>query len=159
MSLDIFLLVDGVEGEARDRAHANEIEVLSFGWGASNPGSDSTGGGGGAGRPQFQALSVMKRVDKASPKLFLSCITGKHIKQCVLTARRKSGSIDFLSVKLTGCVIASITESGSHDAGLAQETVAMNFGRIVFDYRPQKADGTADSPVVAGWDLEMGRPV
>jgi type VI secretion system secreted protein Hcp len=101
----------------------------------------------------------MKRVDKASPKLFLSCITGKHIKQCVLTARRKSGSFDFVSVKLTDCLVAAITESGSHDAGVAQETVAIGFGRIVFEYRPQKADGTADAPVVAGWDLELDKPV
>jgi type VI secretion system secreted protein Hcp len=101
----------------------------------------------------------MKRVDKASPKLFLSCITGKHIKQCVLTARRKSGSFDFVSVKLTDCLVAAITESGSHDAGVAQETVAIGFSSIVFEYRPQKADGTADAPVVAGRELELGKPV
>jgi type VI protein secretion system component Hcp len=30
MSLDIFLKVDGIAGESRDRAHADEIDVLSF---------------------------------------------------------------------------------------------------------------------------------
>jgi len=132
MSLDIFLKVDGVPGESHDRAHADEIDVVSFTWGASNAGGSSTGGGGGAGKVQTDALDIVKRIDKASPKLFLSCASGQHIKQCILAARGTGASSDFMSVKLFDCVIASLIDSGSHDAGTAQETVGIGFAKIVF---------------------------
>ena len=64
-----------------------------------------------------------------------------------------------MSVKLSDCLIAAFTDTGSHDAGTAQETVAIGFAKIVFEYRPQKADGTLDAPVVAGWDVKMNKPV
>ena len=115
--------------------------------------------GGGAGKVQIGALDIVKRIDKASPKLFLSCASGQHIKQCILAARGTGASFDFMLVKLKDCVIASFTDSGSHDAGTAQETVGIGFAKIVFEYRPQKPDGTPDTPVVAGWDLKLNKPV
>jgi type VI protein secretion system component Hcp len=54
---------------------------------------------------------------------------------------------------------AAFTDGGSHDAGTAQETVGIGFAEIVFEYRPQKPNGTPDTPVVAGWDLKLSRPV
>ena len=35
MPSDVFLKVDGVEGESSDSKHKNEIEVLSFSWGVT----------------------------------------------------------------------------------------------------------------------------
>ena len=86
MSLDIFLKVDGIQGEARDRTHANEIDVLSFTWGASNPGSGSSGGGG-AGKVQFQTLNVVKRIDKASPAEALPGLRQRTTHQAVRPQR------------------------------------------------------------------------
>ena len=33
------------------------------------------------------------------------------------------------------------------------------FSKIEISYRPQKPDGTLDSPIKAGWDLQANIPV
>ena len=47
--VDYFLKIDGIEGEAPDAKHKNEIHLDSFHWGESNSASMATGCRGGAG--------------------------------------------------------------------------------------------------------------
>jgi len=49
MATDTFLKLGDVKGESTDDKHRDEIEVLAFSWGMSQPGSMS-GGGGSAGK-------------------------------------------------------------------------------------------------------------
>jgi hypothetical protein len=35
----------------------------------------------------------------------------------------------------------------------------MWYSTIQMEYRPQKADGSLDSPVRAGWDLKKNKPL
>src|SRR5512141_296981 len=72
MAFDAFLKIDGVPGESSDDKHKDWIEVLSYSWGVSQPssGSASTAGGATAERANFSDFSVVKALDKASPKLF-----------------------------------------------------------------------------------------
>lgn len=160
MSLDIFLRVQGIEGEATDAAHPQEIAALSFAWGAANAAAGPGGGGagGGAGKVQFRDLSVVKPVDKASPKLMLACATGRHIQQCVLTVRRgTTGS--FMLVTLGDCRIGSIAGTGSQEAGTVLETITIGFATIVFEERSQRPDGSFDTPVTAGWNTKTNAPI
>ena len=75
MAVDMFLKIEGeeVKGGAKDHTHKGEIDVLAWSWGASNSGSFHTGGGGGAGKANFQDLSVTKYIDRASTALMLAC--------------------------------------------------------------------------------------
>ncbi len=45
MASDMFLKIDGIPGESTDKAHANEIEVLSFSWGIQQQRSGSASSG------------------------------------------------------------------------------------------------------------------
>ena len=79
MPTDIFMKINGIQGESRDKHHKDEIEVLSWSWGLSNQATaPSAGGGAGAGKVKFQDISFTHLVDKASPNLMLSCASGKH---------------------------------------------------------------------------------
>ncbi|EKP4478785.1 type VI secretion system tube protein Hcp, partial [Cronobacter dublinensis] len=69
MAIDMFLKVEGVTGESKDANHSNWIDVLSFNWGAAQPGNMSVGGGGGAGKVNFQDLAVQAIVDKGTPAI------------------------------------------------------------------------------------------
>src|SRR5918995_4005319 len=101
MAVDYFLKIDGIEGESADKAHAKEIELLSFSWGLSQAGAGAHGGGGGAGKAAFQDFVFVARVSKASPKLFLTCASGQHVKSVVLSCRRSGGAqLEFLKIKL-----------------------------------------------------------
>jgi len=54
---DMFLKIDGIEGESTDSKHKNEIELQSFSWGATQPGSAGHGGGAGVGKVQVHDFS------------------------------------------------------------------------------------------------------
>ena len=55
MAVDMFLDLKGeIKGEAQDSSHKGEIDVLAWSWGMSQSGSFHTGGGGGAGKANFQ---------------------------------------------------------------------------------------------------------
>ena len=76
MASDIFAKIGDIKGESLDDKHKDEIEVLSFSWGVTNTGVIAAGGGGGAGKATFQDLSIVHKIDKASPLLMQACATG-----------------------------------------------------------------------------------
>ncbi len=79
MNNDLFLRIDGVTGESADANHKGWINIDSFGWGASQAGNMSAGGGGGTGKVQFRDLDVQTRIDKATPAIMTFIASGKHI--------------------------------------------------------------------------------
>ena len=162
MAVDIFIKIDGIPGESTDRGHPHEIEVLSYSWGESNTGAHAFGGGGGAGKVSMQDLHFTAHVSKASPTLMLYCASGKHIPKAVLTVRKggsEGGGFDFLTITLTNALISSFQESGAGGGDLPQESLSMAFQSIQVQYKPQKADGSADVPVRFGWDLGRNRAI
>src|ERR1022692_4063267 len=79
-AVDYFLKIDGIEGEAQDKTHKNEIQLQSWSWGETNTGSMGAGGGGGSGKVAMQDFHFVMHVNKATPKLVLACPTGEQIK-------------------------------------------------------------------------------
>jgi type VI secretion system secreted protein Hcp len=156
-AVDYFLKIDGIPGESRDSQHKGEIELESFSWGATSSGACE--GGGGAGMVQIQDFHFVKRLDKASPKLFLACAAGQHVKTAVVTGRHAGRqSQDFLVYRLSGVQVSSYQIGAlSHAAGEPSDQISLNFGRVEIEYRPQKPDGTLDSPITVGWDVEAGK--
>jgi type VI secretion system secreted protein Hcp len=158
-AVDYFLKIEGIPGESTDSQHKGEIELESFSWGATNSGALGGGGGGGAGKVQIQDFHFVKRLDKASPKLFLAVSTGQHLKSAVVTGRHagRQGQ-DFLVYRLSDVQVSSYQIGAlSHAAGEPSDQISLNFGRVEIEYRPQKPDGTLDSPITVGWDVEGGK--
>lgn len=150
---DIFLKIDGIDGESKDEKHKNEIEVLSFSFGASQPGSSGFGGGGGVGKVQVHDFQFSKYYDKSSPKLFEACATGKHDAKLTLTCRKAGGTQqEYLKVVLSEALIASVQDSGSGGDSLPTESVTVNFSKIEIEYKPQDEKGNLGGVVKAGWD-------
>src|SRR5215218_10010688 len=119
MAFDAFLKIESIPGETQDVAHKDEIEVLSYSWGVTQTGTFSGGGGGGAGKASFQDFHFVSRLQKSSPKLFLACASGQHIKEAVLSVRQAASSgktDDFLKVTLTDVLVSSFQQGGSPDA-------------------------------------------
>lgn len=157
MAIDIFAKIGDIKGESLDSKHKDEIEVLSFSWGVSNPASHGTGGGGGAGKATFQDLSIVHKIDKATPLLFNACATGQHLKEATITHRKAGkGQQEFLIVKLNDVLITSVAHAGD-TSGPASETVSLTFAKVDFEYRPQKADGTLDAGIHFKFDLKANK--
>lgn len=149
-----FLKLDGIVGESTDAKHPGEIELLSFSWGETEAAAPVGAGGGGAGKVQIEDLHVVMKESKASPLLFLACASGQHLKQAVLTGRTPGKApLEFLVIKLTD-VMVSAYHTGGGTAAFPDDQVSLNFAKIEFSFTAQKADGSPDVPVKAGWDVK-----
>jgi type VI secretion system secreted protein Hcp len=159
--VDYFLKVDGVDGESTDDKHKGEIEIESWSFGGTNAGSFSSGGGGGSGKVVLGDFNFVKKVDKASPKLFLSCCNGEHLKTATLVCRKAGkDQQEFLTV-----VLSPILISGFHTAGSAAsdiipvDQVSINYGKLEFKYKEQKPDGSLGGEAISGWDVTANKKV
>jgi type VI secretion system secreted protein Hcp len=160
---DYFLKIDGIPGESVDKAHKDEIQLESFSWGETLPNlgpGAHTGGGVAAGKVQMADFHFVTRINKASPKLFLACASGQHIKQAVLSVRRAGKQLqDFLVIKMTDVLVSSYQSGGSAGStDVPFDQIAFNFGAIHVDYHPQNPNGSLGAAVSAGWDVVRNAP-
>jgi type VI secretion system secreted protein Hcp len=152
MAEDIFLVLDGVDGESKDKTYTDKIDINSFSWGLTNSASGHLGSGSGTAIANVNDLSVTKYADKSTNKLIFYCYNGKHIPKAKLIVRRAGGDdkIEYLTYDMTEVFITGFSQSdGSGGSQLAQESVGLNFSKINITYKLQQATGSGgDSPHV-----------
>lgn len=150
---DMFLKLDGIDGESQDSKHKNEIQLQGFSFGAVQPGSASLSGGAGVGKVQIHDLSISKFVDKASVKLFQYCCNGKHVATATITSRKAGGTQqEYLKVYLKEVLITNVQFTGSESHALPMESISLTFSSIKMEYHPQDEKGQAGGAIIGGWD-------
>ena len=161
MAVDYFLKIDGIDGESPDSKHAGDIDLESFSWGATQTGAHSFGGGGGAGTVSMQDFHFVMKNNKASPKLFLACAEGEHIKKAVLVCRKAGKEQqEFLKVTMSDLLVSSFQTGGSaHGDEVPVDQVSLNFSKIEWEYKEQKSDGTLGGTTKTGYDLKAMKKV
>ena len=154
MAVDMFLKLDGIQGEAQDAKHKNEIDILSFSWGAANQAYGHVGGGSGIGKVNVADLSITKYVDKSSPSLFLNCCNGNHVANAVFVIR-KSGKdpLEYYTVKMAEVFISSIQWADAGSSERLIESVTLNFSKVNIEYKEQNPDGKAGPSSKVGWNI------
>ncbi len=156
MAIDHFLKLDGIEGEATQRDHRGEIEVLSWSWGMSSELPAGGGSGSGSGRAKAQSLLVVHPYDKASPPLLRLAASGRHLATAVLSGRRSgAGARDFLTITLKQVTVASL-QMADNGGGLVEQ-VALEFAEVAFDYTPQTPRGGVGAPVRVAWNVRTSQ--
>jgi type VI secretion system secreted protein Hcp len=155
---DAFIKIGDIKGESLDSKHKDEIEILSFHWGATQTGTSSYGSGAGAGRANVQDFSFVHKIDKASPLLFQKLVLGEHINEAKFVARKAGGEqLEYLKLKFTDVIVSSVRPGGSAQAAdeIPLEEVSLNFGKVEVEYQPQGKDGKAQGgPILASWNLK-----
>jgi len=158
MAVDIFLKINGVDGDSADDKHKKDIDILAFSWGLSNSGSAQVGGGAGAGKVNVQDLSVTKWVDSATPKLVLACCNGTHYDDATLVVRKAGGTpVEYIKLKLQEVLVTSVSTGGSGGEDRLTENITLNFAKFNLDYTPQDAKGAAGTAIPAGWDVAANK--
>jgi type VI secretion system secreted protein Hcp len=157
MATDIFAKIGDIKGDSTDNKHKDEVEVLSYSWGVTNTGTIGSGGGGGAGRATFQDLSIVHKIDRASPQLLQACATGQHLKEATITFRKAGkGQQDFLIIKMNDVIITGVAQSApSSEAG--SETVSLEFAKVDWEFKPQKPDGSLDAGIHFKFDIKANK--
>ena len=146
MAAEIFAKIGDIKGESADAVHKDEIEVTSFSWSAARPSAPGGAGGGATGKPVFQDISFVHRIDKATPKLLEALATNRRFPDATIT-HRKTGAAqqDYLTIKLSDVTIAGVSLGDTGGGGT--ETVMLAFGKVDLEYKPQKPDGSLDAGI------------
>ncbi|PLY14636.1 MAG: type VI secretion system tube protein Hcp [Sedimenticola sp.] len=161
MAVDMFLKIDGVDGESTDSAHDKWIEILSYSHGLSQPvsGASRTGGRTG-GRADFMDFIVTKTIDNATPDLNIYCAKGKHIPKiecelCLATGDKHT----FMKYTLEDCIVTSVVPGGSSSESEVKpvETASFAYGKIKWEYTTIDHTGSPGSTTDRTWNLETNK--
>lgn len=84
----VFLKLDGINGESQDNGHKGSIDIKSFSFGSEAP-VVSSGSGAGAGKVTVSTFQIVSKLDKSTPTLERDLAIGKVI---------PSGEVDIVHV-------------------------------------------------------------
>ena len=163
MAFDTYVELTDIPGEATAKGFEGKIEIYSFSWGASAPVTIGPGTTGmSASRVSISSFNVMKKTDKASPRLFKAACLGEHITQMKVSMRKQTGTggqDSFLIYTFDEVMVESVQWSGSSGGDdTPTESVSFAFGKVTVEYKEQGKDGklTAGTPIV--WDARTVSP-
>jgi type VI secretion system secreted protein Hcp len=156
-AVDCFAKVEGLSGESTDDKHKDWIDVLSWSWGVSQSGTMATASGTGrlAERADLSEFSIIKTVDRTSPKLALYCSNGNYIEKVTIElCHTEDGQQKFMEYKLEDVIIASVKPSGSRGEAMPLEEVSFSYGKITWTYTEMDPlTGKPKGEISAYWDL------
>ena len=154
---NVFLKIDGIDGESTSAQGKGMIELLSFNHGVAMPltaGPSNTSRA--SGRCVHQDITVTKYFDLASPTLHLKCCGGEDIKSMkihVWKADAAAKPLEYITYTLESCIITSVSVSGGHDQPV--ETLSINYKKITWDYAQQLQEqpGGGKGKSSAAWSV------
>lgn len=154
MAVDMFLKLGEIKGEARDKAHKDEIDVLAWSWGMSQSGTTHVGGGSGSGKASFQDISITKYVDAATKDLISHLSKGTHIPEGTLVVRKAGDTpLEYITITMSDVIITSLSTGGSGGEDRLTENVTLNFAKYKFSYVKQEASGAGAPPADFTFDI------
>lgn len=159
MAVDMFIKIKGIDGEAQDRVHEGEIDILAWSWGLSQSGTTHVGGGSGAGKANFQDISITKWVDKSSTKLMMAAAKGTHIPEATLVVRKAGDKpMEYITIQMKDILVTSVSTGGSGGEDRLTENVSLNFAEVGVRYIEQKPDGSEGDKPEFLWDIPGNSP-
>jgi type VI secretion system secreted protein Hcp len=148
MPADVYLLIDGVNGESQAQGMTNNIELDSWSFGISAP-ADIGGKGLSAGKPSLSDFSCSFALDSASYQVVKDLVQGTHISTTTFTARKTGGGgtpYNYLIVIMSNCFITGFSTGGSGSVPAASVSIA--YQKIEYQYYTQ--DSSSGSTTLAG---------
>ncbi|MDR0551543.1 MAG: type VI secretion system tube protein Hcp [Spirochaetaceae bacterium] len=154
-----FLKIDGIEGQASDAKHEKWLDLLSFSHG-SLQNINVQASSDVQGRGQYIPFTFTHAVDKATPKLQLSCMKGEVIKSAKFEYCRVLGGaqtpvyeLTLNSVRVAKAEIKTVNPN-PEDAASQQpvEEVQLVAAEITVKVTPIKPDGTKDGAIETKWN-------
>lgn len=154
-ALDMFLVIDGIEGESTDRQFPGAIEVLAWSWGLANSASAQ---GTRVGKTTVQDLSFTQYFDKSTPQLIMSNFTGTLIPKATLVVR-KAGErpLIYLTIAMEDVLVTSDSTGGSGGENLLVNNVTLNFRRVCVTYTGQNETGGQGDSHEACWNVATNK--
>jgi type VI secretion system secreted protein Hcp len=158
--MPIYMKYDGIDGEITASGHEKWIEISSFQWGVGRGISTPTGSGGDRNTtaPTISEVTVTKPFDGSSVGLFQEVLTPGDAKKALLDFVRtdKDKLAVFLSLELDDVMISGYHVSSGGD-GQPQESLSLNFTKIIVTETGTDESGGAGQPTKVGYDLALAK--
>ncbi len=108
------------------------MDVLKFQQGIVSPRDAASGQA--TGKRQYNPITIVKRVDASTPRLFQACATNEILPAVQFVLRPPGASADQLKVTLTDAACADLTDSTSEGGTLELETIHFTFRKIEVEH-------------------------
>jgi len=156
-AVNVVLQIDEVPGSSTLEGYRGAIDVLSFSWGASNPGA-SRGSGAGASRPEFSEINFMKLMDSASPALLQALTTGRVFAKATVTLLVPTGGsmIASSTIELRGVSVTSQQLSGSSET--PTESISLRFDQVKWEVCSSDDTGAPAGCQTVTWNVAKNTP-
>lgn len=153
---EMFLWIDGIQGESTDIERKNWIELQTWNWNTNNPIRWDLNQGGQSTKAKIDNIQVTKICDQASVTLHRYCLTGKHFKTATIVCRKNDGEkkLNYLTVDMTDVMISHVKWDGSGDAQTLTETVDISFADFTLKYTPQRDSGNPDGEMHFRYNIQ-----
>jgi type VI secretion system secreted protein Hcp len=146
-SADTFLFLENVPGETADEKHKDWIDILSYTQTFRNSGSTT---GGAAGKVTCGDITILKGIDKSSPKLLEAVVKGDFVKQGKMdftSVGGKEGNRTYYFVTMEELQVIAVEQTDQPDDARIVERVTLRGSKFSYEYTTQRADGSAGDKV------------
>ena len=138
---DMYIKIEGIEGESRDANHDKWIDVLSVSWGAAGdpaveaerPRRPTNPRARRRGDVKMEDVTLTKSWDASSPKLAEACARGEHIPKVDVYLARSSDGV-YLRYELKNVMVTSYSLSGASGGAVPTESITLNFAEVEWTY-------------------------
>ncbi|KXU89588.1 Hcp1 family type VI secretion system effector [Paraburkholderia monticola] len=156
MAQDIFIKINGIDGESQDSAHLNEIDVIGWRWQVAQPSAMLSGSSGGIPKASVSDLEFTHLMDRASPNLARYCFSGEHISEAKLTMRRAGGvPHEYARITIYDVIVSYVEPVGGGHC--CHEQVRLSFARMKHEYVLQNNLGGSGGTITALIDVRANR--
>ncbi|PDO89045.1 MULTISPECIES: Hcp family type VI secretion system effector [Kosakonia] len=146
---NIFLRIDGINGESKDAQHPGWTDVNSYSWGSKR----NNGAPGGTGKVNYHNLSVHCQVDKTTAGALLYSSNGNRIRTVELSAcKAGGGQMEYYRITLENVILVEVLLS---DHGVTTDVeYEFEAEKVKFQYWEQGGMGGKGAETRMGWDIK-----
>ena len=157
MAADIFAKIGDIKGESLDDKHKDEVEVLSLLPGHHQHRAHSFRRWRGCRQGHIPGSFHRSQNRQGISEAAGACATGQHLKEATITFRKAGkGRQEFLIVKMNDVIITGVVQSApGSEAG--SETVNLEFAKVDWEFKPQKADGSLDAGIHFKFNIQSNK--
>lgn len=154
-AVDMFLQIEGVNGESKDSEYTGSMDILAWSEGLAIPVTYDTGGGGSVGKANAQSISITKFIDSASPELRFNLVRGELMPTASIIVRKSTAadSYEMFRIDLTDVRLDSVSASAASGDDRPTENISLFFTKIRWIYTPVDQTGKPGSKIIRGWDF------
>ncbi len=157
MGMQMFLTVDGIDGESKKAGMEDTIDIISCSFGMNRPSTSHSGSGGSGGDLSAGDVVVMKNLDAASNGIRESIVRGIQDIPMTLTVRKPTGEqVVTLVYEMEGCMFTGVEVNVDESSDVVQEMVSIAYNKVTFKHTPEQADGSAGGEMSCVLNIETG---